>query len=173
MTRTGGLGVAASILLTVILGIGLLYAYRSQSPAVPAVPYSAVLNEVQQGRVRSVAIEDGHATVMLIDGTQQQLTLPDNGESLMRTIQDRNAADPAHPIEVRFSSGPQPNPAPLILFVILPVLVLALPLLFVALMAARARRPLRYEALSRLADLRDRGVVTEDEFLREKRRLLK
>ncbi len=173
MTRSGGLGVAAAILLTVFLGIGLLYAYRSQSPAVPAVPYSAVLNEVQQGRVRSVAIEDGRATVMLIDATQQQVTLPDNGESLVRAIQDRNTADPAHPIDVRFSSGLQPNPAPLILFVILPVLVLALPLLFVASVAARARRPQRYEALSRLADLRDRGVVTEDEFLREKRRILK
>ena len=173
MTRTGGLGVAAAILLTVVLGVGLLYAYRSQSPAVPAVPYPAVLNEMQQGRVRSIAIEDSHAAVTLIDATQQQVTLPDNGESLVHAIQDRNAADPAHPIDVRFSSGPQPNAGPLILIVILPLLVLALPLLFVASVAARARRPQRYEALSRLADLRDRGVVTEDEFLREKRRILK
>ena len=173
MTRTGGLGVAAAILLTVVLALGLLYAYRSQSPAIPAVPYSGVLNEVQQGRVRSVAIEDGRATVILIDTTQQQVTLPDNGESLVHAIQDRNTADLAHPIDVRFSSGLQPNPTPLILFVILPVLVLALPLLYLASTAARARRPQRYEALSRLADLRDRGAITEDEFLNEKRRLLK
>lgn len=164
---------AAAILLTVFFALGLLYAYRSQSPAIPAVPYSAVLNEVQQGRVRSVAIEDGRAMVMLIDASQQQVTLPDNGESLVRAIQDRNTADAAHPIDVRFSSGPQPNATPLILLVILPLLVLALPLLFVVSVAARARRPQRYEALSRLADLRDRGVVTEDEFLREKRRILK
>ena len=172
MTRTGGLGVAAAILLTVFLGIGLLYAYRSQSPAIPAVPYSAVLNQIQQGHVRLVEIEDGHATLTFIDGTRQQSTAPDNGEALARAVQDHNSADPTHPIDLRVSSGPAPNPAPVILLIILPLLVLALPLLFIASAAARARRPQRYEALSRLADLRDRKAITEDEFLREKRRLL-
>ena len=173
MTRTGGLGVAAAILLTVVLALGLLYAYRSQSPAVPPVPYSALLNEVQQGRVRLVEIEDGRVTVTLVDNTRQQTTAPDNGDTLARAVQDHNHADPAHPIDLRVSSGPQPNPVPAILFAILPVLVLALPLLYIASVAARARRPQRYEALSRLADLRDRGAITEDEFLNEKRRLLK
>lgn len=173
MTRTGGLGVAAAILLTVFLAVGLLYAYRSQSPAIPAVPYPVTLDEVQQGRVRQVEIDDGHATLTLFDGSRQQSTSPDNGDALARAVEDHNHADPAHSIDLRVSSGAAPNPGPLVLFVLLPVLVLALPLLYIASAAARARRPLRYEALSRLADLRDRGAITEDEFLNEKRRLLK
>jgi len=172
MTRTGGLGVAASILLTVFLAIGLLYAYRSQSPAIPAVPYSAALGAIQDGRVRVVEIEDGRATLTFVDGTRQQSTGADNGEALVRAVQDRNHADPAHPIDLRVASGPAPNQGPVVLFVILPLLVLALPLLYIA-SATRAQRPQHYEALSRLADLRDRGVVTEEEFKREKRRLLK
>jgi hypothetical protein len=173
MTRTGGLGVAASILLTVVLALGLLYAYRAQSPAIPAVPYSAALGAIQDGRVRVVEIEDGRATLTLFDGTRQQSTAADNGEALVRAVQDRNHADPAHPIDLRVGSGTAPNQGPVVLFVLLPVLALALPLLYIASTATRARRPQRYEALSRLADLRDRGANTEDEFLNEKRRLLK
>lgn len=37
----------------------------------------------------------------------------------------------------------------------------------------RSATPDRYASLGRLADLRDRGVFTEDEFQREKRRLLR
>ena len=172
MTRTGGLGVAAAILLTVFFAIGLLYAYRSQSPAIPAVPYSAALGAIQDGRVRVVEIEDSRATLTFADGTRQQSTAPDSGEALVRAVQDRNHADPAHPIDLRLGSGPAPNQGPVVLFVFLPLLILALPLLYIA-SAARAQRPQHYEALSRLADLRDRGVVTEEEFQREKRRHLK
>ena len=53
------------------------------------------------------------------------------------------------------------------------MLIAAVVVVFAASQFARARAPQRYEALSRLADLRDRGVLTEDEFLREKRRYLK
>jgi hypothetical protein len=38
---------------------------------------------------------------------------------------------------------------------------------------AAGRAPDPYERLARIADLRDRGVLTEEEFQREKRRLLK
>jgi hypothetical protein len=173
MTRTGGLAVAAALLLIAVLALGLLYAYRSQSPAIPAVPYSAMVGELQSGHVRLVEIEDGRVTLTFVDGTRQQTTAPDNGEALARAVQDHNSADPAHPIDLRVTSGAAPNPGPLFVFVLLPVLILALPVVFASSVLARARRPQRYEALSRLADLRDRGVVTEEEFLQEKRRLLK
>ena len=172
MTRMGGLAVACGLFFLVILALGLLYAYRSQSPAVPTVPYSAVLIELQNGRVRSVVIADGRATLTLLDGTTQQAPLPDNGEPLARTIEDRNRADPAHPVDLRFSSGSPPNSG-LAIGYLLPALIFLFPLLYIARSRARSHTPPPYEALSRLADLRDRGVLTEDEFLREKRRLLK
>jgi hypothetical protein len=47
-------------------------------------------------------------------------------------------------------------------------------LIFLAASAfARSRGPQRYELLARLGDLKDRGLITEEEFQREKRRLLR
>ena len=173
MTRTGGLGVAAALLLIVVLALGLLYAYRAQSPAIPTVPYPAALGAIQDPSLRSVEIEDGRATLNFADGRRQQSMTPDNGDALARAVEDRNRADPSHPIDLRFSSGLAPNPAAPFVLVLLPMLILAIPLTIAAWALARSRAPQRYEALSRLADLRDRGVLTEDEFLREKRRFLK
>ena len=173
MTRTGGLGVAAALLLIVVLALGLLYAYRSQSPAIPSVPYSAAVGAIQDGSIRAVEIEDGRATLNFADGRRQQATVPDNGDALVRAVIDHNRADPAHLIELHFASGAAPNPTFGYLYGLLPILIAAVVVLFSASQFARARAPQRYEALSRLADLRDRGVLTEDEFLREKRRYLK
>ena len=172
MTRMGGLAVASGLFFLVILALGLLYAYRSQSPAVPTVPYSAVLTEIQNGRVRSVLLDDGRATLTLVDGTTQLATLPDNGEPLARMIDDRNRVDPAHRVELRFGGATPANANP-VFVVLLPLLFLAFPLVYFANAAARGRGPQRYEALARLAELRDRGALTEEEFAREKRRLLK
>ena len=170
--NNGALGLAATLLLSVLLGVVLLYAYRSQSPTIQIVPYTAALGALESGRLRSVVIEDGRATLAFIDGTTQQATLPDNGESYARAIADHNHLDAAHPIDLRFSSGSPPGSG-LPLVYILPPLILIFPLVYIARSLARPRTPAAYEALSRLADLRDRGVITEDEFQREKRRLLK
>lgn len=171
MTRMGGLAVVSGLFFLVILALGILYAYRAQTPAVPTVPYSGVISELQGGRVRSVVIEDGRATITLVDGTRQQATAPDDGQSLAQAVAERNRADPAHPVDLVYSSGSPPNSGLPIVY-LLPTLILIFPLLYLA-RSMRARSPLPYEALSRLADLRDRGVITEDEFLREKRRILK
>jgi hypothetical protein len=173
MTRTGGLGVAAALLLIVVLALGLLYAYRAQTPAIPTVPYTAALGAIQDPSLRSVEIEDGRATLNFADGRRQQSTTPDNGDALVRAVQDHNRADPAHLVELRFASGPAPNPGLPYIYGLLPILIAIVLVLFAASQVARSRAPQRYEALSRLADLRDRGVLTEDEFLREKRRFLK
>lgn len=175
MTRMGGLAVVSGLFFLVILALGLVYAYRVQTPAIPAVPYAAVLGELEQGRVRTVDVEGGRATVTLVDGTRQQTTVPDNGQSgqsLMQAVAERNRADPARPVELRFSSGSPPNSGLAIVYLLPVLFFLAFPLLYVA-RSWRARSSPPYEALSRLADLRDRGILTEDEFLREKRRLLR
>ncbi len=171
------IGVVAGVLLIVVIGFGLLYAYRSQVPAVPQVSYSTALSEVQDGRVRQVVIEDGRlVTLSLVDGSQQQVITPDGGTALAQAVADRNRADPAHPIELRASNtGPAGPPfvAVSVLVALLPLLVIIALVLLAAKAFASSRAPERYEALSRVADLRDRGVITEEEFQREKRRILK
>lgn len=171
MKNTGVLGLGAALLLTMLLGLGLLYAYRSQSPAVATIAYSAALAAVHEGKVRSVTIEDGKATLTFVDGARQQTNIPDNGQVLVQTITEYNRTNPAHPVDVAANNG-LPGIAPALLG-LLPLLVLVALVLLGATALTRSRAPHRYDALSRLADLRDRGVVTEEEFQREKRRLLK
>jgi ATP-dependent Zn protease len=162
-----------AIVIVFVLGIGLLYAYRSQSPAIQMIPYTATISAVQEGRVQSVVIEDGRATLTYVDGTHQQAAVPDNAQALGQSINDFNRANPSRPVELTISNGGAgPGIAP-ILFGLLPLLVLAALVLLGASLITRARAPHSYDALSRLADLRDRGVVTEEEFQREKRKLLK
>jgi hypothetical protein len=157
-----------------VLGLGLLYAYRAQTPAVPSATLAQVLSDVQQGRVRAVTIEGDRATVVLTDGRTEQTTIPEPDTILARAVIDRNQADPAHQIEVRFSqTSPNFGVASSILVSILPLLLLVVLIFHAASAFARSRRPQRYELLARLGDLKDRGVVTEEEFEREKRRLLR
>jgi ATP-dependent Zn protease len=178
MPRNNGLSAVAAVaavLLVVLLGIGLLYAYRSQTPAVQPVSYTQALTEIQSGQVRAAVVEGQRVTLMLIDGSQQQTVAPDNGDALGRAVADRSRADPAHPIDVRFSSPAEPGLAPLLglLLGTLPLLVLIALVVLAATAFTRSHEPQRYEALARIADLRDRGVLSEEEFQREKRRLLK
>jgi ATP-dependent Zn protease len=178
MPRRNGLsaaGVVAAVLLVFVFGIGLLYAYRSQSPAVTTASYTVALTAIQEGRVRTVSIEDGRATLTFTDGTRQQTAIPDNGQALIQTITERNRADPAHAIDVTMNNG-GPDIAGFfvrLIVTLLPILVLIGLVLLAASAFTRSRAPQRYEALSRLADLRDRGVLSEEEFQREKRRLLR
>jgi ATP-dependent Zn protease len=152
----------------------LLYAYRAQTPAVPTVSLVQVLTDVQEGRVRAVTIEGNRATVVLADGRTEQTTIPDPDTVLARAVTDRNQADPAHQIQLRFSqTSPDFSVASSILISVLPLLLLVVLILLAALAFARSRGPQRYELLARLGDLKDRGVITEEEFQREKRRLLR
>jgi hypothetical protein len=164
-----------------VVGLGSLYAYRAQTPAVPTVSLAQVLTEIQEGRVRAVTIEGNRATVVLADGRTEQTTLPGPdagpgqvGAVLSRAVTDRNQADPAHQIALRFTqTSPEFSVGSSILLSILPLLLLVALILLAASAFARSRAPQRYELLARLGDLKDRGVITEDEFQREKRRLLR
>jgi Short C-terminal domain len=156
-----------------VIGIGLLYAYRSQTPAVPSVSLAQVLSEIQDGRVRAVTIEGSRATVVLTDGRTEQTTVP-YGDLVVRAVAGRNQADPSHQIELRFSqTSPDFSVVGSMFLSFLPLLLLVVLVLLAASAFSRSRRPQRYELLARLGDLKDRGVITDEEFQREKRRLLR
>ena len=167
------LRVVLVLIALIAMGLGLLYAYRAQSPAVPSVSFQQLLSEIQDGRVRAVTIEGSRVTFVLTDGRTQQTTAP-SGDIVVRAVSDRNQADPAHQIELRFSqTSPDFSVAPSILLSVLPLL-LVVALIFTAAWAVdRSRGPQRYELLARLGDLKDRGLITEEEFQKEKRRLLR
>jgi putative oligomerization/nucleic acid binding protein len=167
------LRVLLALIALFVIGLGLLYAYRSQTPAVPTASLAQVLSEIQDGRVRAVTIEGNRATVVLTDGRTEQTTVP-NGDLIVRAVSDRNQADPAHQIELRLTQPSQEFSLALsILLSLWPLLMLVALILFAASAFARSRAPQRYELLARLGDLKDRGVITEEEFQREKRRLLR
>lgn len=156
-----------------VLGIASLYAVRAQGPAQEPVAYQRVLSELQEGQVRSVVIEGDRATVTLADGHTQQATTPGD-DQLARAIVERNRADPAHSVALRYQPAQPGIWLPMMMGMgLLPLFVLITLIVLAALLLSRSSRRHRYETLSRLADLRDRSAITEDEFQREKRRLLR
>ena len=109
--QRAGLGVPASALLAVVLvvmGLGLLYAYRSQSPAMLNVSFSEAIRQINDGRVAKVTITGNRATLDLRTGEQQQTVLPDRDVVLQKTMDDYNAANPTRPVAYEY----QPESAP-------------------------------------------------------------
>jgi putative oligomerization/nucleic acid binding protein len=162
------------LIVLFVVGLGLLYAYRAQTPAVPTASLEQVLSDIQDGRVRAVTIEGTRATVVLTDGRTEQATGP-NGDLLVRAVSDRNReAGPAQQIALRYTpTSPDFSIVGSILLSLLPLVLLVALILLAASAFARSRVPQRYELLARLGDLKTRGVITEEEFQREKRRLLR
>lgn len=168
-----------ALALIIVVGMGSLYAFRAQGPSSASVAFSAALTEVQGGQVRGVVIEGNSATLTLNDGSTQSVALPDDGQTLARAVTDHNRTDPSHPTDLRQSSSSSTSPqfsGAAILIGLLPILlIVALVLLGASVFSRSAGRNAgltRVEALLKLADLRERGALTEDEFQREKRRLL-
>jgi len=92
-----GRSAATSALLAVVLvfiGLGLLYAYRSQSPAVTSVPMSQAIQEVNAGQVAVVTVTANKATLELRGGGKHQTTLPDRDEVFQKALADYNTANP-------------------------------------------------------------------------------
>jgi ATP-dependent Zn protease len=172
--RRSPLGVVALVALVIVLGFGLLYASRAQVPARPQIPYTQALSEIQDGQVRSVTVEGERAVLVLQDGRTQEATVPDRGEVLTRIVAERNRSDPARQTELRYQQpAPESGVVLSILLSLLPLLLIVALVLLAAYAFARARAPDPYEALARLADLRDRGAINDEEFQAEKRRLLR
>ena len=96
--------VAALALLLVVLGLGLLYAYRSQTPSVPQVDLGQALQDINAGRVRAVTIAANKATLEFRDSPshKEQTTLPEPDTVIAPTVSNYNAAHPSQLIELRF-----------------------------------------------------------------------
>jgi hypothetical protein len=174
-----------TIVLLLLLVFGGLYAYRAQTPSLPPIPVTRALGEVQAGRVKSIEIVGSYATLTLVDGSRQRVTVPDKPpqDLLTGAVDEHNRTDPAHRVQLQYRSSGDFDPLALIipplltlLFTFLPISLLALLVLVLARRLSRGERKVqnasRYEWLVRIADLRDRGVLTEEEFQREKERLL-
>lgn len=172
-TWTGGAVVAALVLL-VVLGVGLLYAYRSQTPAIPTVSETEVVREVEAGAVRDVVIDDTRATVTLTRGSQVRTFVANAKDGPLITAVDRYNRDHANSaVTLRYESSGGLAAWPMIGVALLPILLIAALILFAARALARARDGDRYDQLARIADLRDRHALTEDEFEAEKRKIMR
>jgi hypothetical protein len=163
--------VVLAFLLLNVLGLGLLYAYRAQTPTVPSVAVSEAIGDIQAGRVRAVTIEGNRAKLVLTDGRTEETVV--GGDVIVRAVAARNQAGPAQ-IDLRVNeTSPVLGISSSILLSLLPVFVLLALVLLGWVAFTRSRRPQRYQLLARLGDLRDRGVITQEEFEREKRRVLR
>ena len=96
--------VAALVLLLVVLGLGLLYAYRSQTPSMPQVDVIQALQDINAGRVRAVTISGNKAILEFRDSPshKEQTTLPEPDTLIGPAVSNYSAAHPSQPIELRF-----------------------------------------------------------------------
>jgi hypothetical protein len=101
---------AVIVLLLVVMGIGLLYAYRSQTPSTPEVDVSQALQDINAGRVRAVAIAGNKATLEFRDSPshKEQTTVPQPDSVVLPAIVSYNAAHPSQPIEIQAVPESQP-----------------------------------------------------------------
>jgi cell division protease FtsH len=87
------------------MGLALLYAYRSQTPAITTVPITQAVQEVQAGKVKQVSYVANKATLELNDGTKEQTTLPDGAhgdDQLSVAISAYNAANPTRQVVQKY-----------------------------------------------------------------------
>ena len=102
--------VAILALLLVVMGLGLLYAYRSQTPSVPSVDLTTAVQDIGAGRIRAVTIAGTTATLEFRDVSshKERTTLPELDTVLARAVSDYNAANPSQAIALRYDQGAEP-----------------------------------------------------------------
>jgi len=172
-SRSPVIQVIALLLLVFVGGLGLLYAYRSQSPAIPTVPLTQAITDIQNGSVDQILLENDRATLTFTLGSREQTFVGGSRDVLLQAVTEYNRAHPAKDIQMRVDDRyPFGQTLLSVVLGLLPLVFLIALVLFAAYAFARARAPDPYERLARLADLRDRNVITEDEFQREKRKVL-
>jgi uncharacterized membrane protein len=167
--------VPVAVLLLLVIGLpALLYAYRAQTPAVQTIPITQGLAEIRDGKVDRIDFENERATLTLKDGTRQQTTTGADRVVIYAAITDYNRAHPADDILVGYDDRfPYGWPFLSVVIGLLPLVLLIALVILAAVAFARARAPDPYERLARIADLRDRAVLTEEEFQREKSKILR
>ena len=95
-------------LLLVVMGLLLLYAYRSQTPAVPEVDVTRALADINSGQVRAVTIAGSKATLVLRTGATERTTVPQPDTIVGRAVADYNATHPSQLIDLTYESDTQP-----------------------------------------------------------------
>jgi ATP-dependent Zn protease len=115
-------------LLLVFLGVGLLYAYRSQAPSVPQVGLAQAIQDLNAGRVQTVTVAGNAATLEFRDSPshKEQTTLPQPDTVLAPAVSGYNAANPSQPIALRYEQGTQP------IGVVGPIVLSLLPILLIS-----------------------------------------
>ena len=114
-------------LLLVVLGLALLYAYRSQTPSMPTVTITQAIQEVNGGRVKTVTIYAGanRAVLELASGDKHQTNLPERDEVFQKALFDYNAANPSRQITIDYQQESQTFPVIGSIFLsLLPVLLI-------------------------------------------------
>ena len=109
----------------VVMGLGLLYAYRSQTPAVATIPLSQAIQEINNGQVVKVTVTANRATLELRGSDKHQTTLPDRDEIFQKTLADYNTANPTRQIVIDYrAEDPSFSVIGSIFLSLLPVLLL-------------------------------------------------
>jgi ATP-dependent Zn protease len=84
------------LLLLIVTGVALLYAYRAQSPSAQVVSYDRAVSDVQSGQVKGVTISADTATIAKSDGSYETANVGSNGGAeFVKVITDYNATQPA------------------------------------------------------------------------------
>ncbi|TMG56662.1 MAG: hypothetical protein E6H87_13285, partial [Chloroflexi bacterium] len=80
-------------LLLVVMGLALLYAYRSQTPSVPEVEVTQAQVDINAGSIRGVTIVANKATLQFKDSDthKEQTTVPEPDTIISKTVQDYNS----------------------------------------------------------------------------------
>jgi cell division protease FtsH len=93
-------------LLLVVMGFALLYAYRSQTPAIQAASMTEAVQLVQAGKVKSVTVVANKATLELSDGssTKRLVNLPDSSQQdpLSQAVTAWNTANPTKTVDLKY-----------------------------------------------------------------------
>ncbi|OLC19077.1 MAG: hypothetical protein AUH33_06365 [Chloroflexi bacterium 13_1_40CM_68_21] len=93
-------------LLLVVMGLALLYAYRSQTPSAPQVSLTQAIQDVQAGKIRAVSVVGNRATLEFRNGIQREQTvLPEQDQLFAKAIVDYNAAHPDSPVDLVYQSA--------------------------------------------------------------------
>lgn len=114
----------ALAVLLVVMGLGLLYAYRSQSPAIPQIPVTQAVVDIQAGRVRSIVISGSTAVLTLRDGRREQAAIAQPDNVIADAVSVYNAAHAADPVELRYESAEPFSVIGSVVLSLLPVVLL-------------------------------------------------
>jgi hypothetical protein len=103
-SRAGGnvLMLPLLIVLLIVMGLALLYAYRSQSPSVQTVAYTQAIQQLNSAQVRKVTITGSRAALELASGEKQHTILPQPPAVFETALADYNAANPTRAVVVEY-----------------------------------------------------------------------